>query len=110
VKVVPPPYVSSIQDGRVRLEGLTPLLRSALRQHGQRVERELFRGEFLSVGEDPSAVLVLLAGLGVAFLADHRQGWSPEAVMLELKQRGLLPGGFLSCGFDGQRWLLLEVR
>ena len=110
MKGTPPPHVSLIQGGRVRLEGLTPLLRAALRQHGQKLERELFWGEFLSVGEDPSAVLVLLAGLGVAFLTDHRQGWSPEAVMLDLKERGLAPVGFLACGFDGERWQVREVR
>lgn len=110
MKSTPPPHVSLIQGGRVRLEGLTPLLRAALRQHAQRVQRELFWGEFLSVGEDPGDVLVLLAGLGVAFLVDHRQGWSPEAVMLDLKERGVVPGGFLACGFDGERWQVREVR
>jgi hypothetical protein len=114
----PPPHVSIILDGAVRLEGLTRELREAVAQRGLYVTRDFWSGPEIRFDPLPADVaandelvriLTTLAALGFAFLTDHRQGWCPEDVLLHLRERGLFQGPFLACGFDGSRWHVREV-
>ncbi len=107
-----------ILDGEVQLEGLTAELRAALRHAGLRFRRSLWgragRIRFASVAAVPDnaelvCVLEALARLGIAFSSDFRQGWSPEDIALDLRERGKLQGALRVCGFDGSRWLVRDL-
>ncbi len=109
----PPPHVSIILDSAVRLEGLTRELRGALEREGIRVRRDLCGHSsirFVRIPGDEAnnvelvRIVVALARLGFAFASDYKQGWSPAATALGLRERGLLHGDILACGFDGSRW------
>ena len=109
----PPPHVSIILDSAVRLEGLTRYPREALTREGFRVRRHycvypsIF---FVRIPGDEAnnaelvRIVVALARLGFAFASDYKQGWAPAATALDFRERGLLHGDILACGFDGSRW------
>jgi hypothetical protein len=51
-------------------------------------------------------VLLALHEAGLAFLSDHRQGWSPADRIEELLERSGRSDRATLCAFDGTNWLV----
>jgi hypothetical protein len=100
-----------VMDGEVRLAGLTPELRQAAERAGLRVTRPWWGDPAIRFAEQAelAPILSALARLGFAFLRDHRQGWCPEDILLDLRERGLFEGPVRACGFDGEAWQVRDV-
>jgi hypothetical protein len=104
-KMKPPPYISLIQDGWIRIEGdhhkfpeLQPILtRIPFGYSGVLFEEngDYFRNISLI------SRLIELAGFGVSFGEDYKQMWSPAELMRAFQEQGILRQEFSSISWSG---------
>lgn len=85
----------------VRVEALGEAELARLHARGIVPKRGTIRVE---EGAD-EAVLLALHEAGLAFLSDHRQGWSPADRIEELLERAGRVDRAMLCAFDGTDWL-----
>lgn len=106
-----PARVELAMGAELRLAAITDALVSELRARGLTVKRHLFGDASVVLDEhtELARAFQILAGAGVLFLRDHRQGWSPADLAGELFATGKLVGKAQACAFDGSEWLVWDL-
>lgn len=101
----PPPYISLIQDGWIRIEGDHPKI-PELNQILTKIpfgHRGVLFEESGDYFKNISLIsrLIELARFGVLFGADYKQMWSPAEFMRALQEQGIFREDFSSISWFG---------
>ena len=101
----PPPYISLIQDGWIRIEGdhhKIPELNQILSKIPFGYSGVLFeeKGDYAK-NISLISCLIELAGFGISFGEDNKQMWSPAGLMRAFQEQGIFRQDFSSIAWSG---------